>query len=141
MPQGSPAERHEPIDAQVPVAAPPGRSQSPLQHSPSTEHISPTARQPRLAPQVQSPVPAQAIPAGLAQLPVQQSSAAVHGPPTALHEGGTGAHAPPEQKSVQQSSFTAQVLPSGMQPAGTHMRPSQLSEQQSAPTAQVQPMG
>ncbi len=90
---------------------------------------------------MQSPVPAHAAPAGLAQLPVQQSSGAAHAPPTGRHEGGTGAHDPPEQKSVQQSSFTAQVLPSVMQPAGTHMRPSQLPEQQSAPSEHVQPMG
>jgi len=113
-----------------------------LQHSLSLLHVSPEARHSLLAPQMQPVSPAaHGVPAGLAQLAEQQSSAVAHGSPTLVQVVGGASQVPPApQNSEQQSVLVVHVLPFAPH-AAAQAPPLQLPEQQSAPAVQVHPIG
>lgn len=108
VPQGSPALRHAPNSAQVPIAAPSGRSQSRLQQSASAVQASDCAAQAGLGAHTQSPSPAHAVPPEVLQRPLQQSAPAVHAMPI-ISQPVDSPQVPPSQTLEQHSLARVQA--------------------------------
>jgi hypothetical protein len=110
VPHGSPCDPHAPRSAHVPLP-PPGRSQKPLQQSPSALQGEPPAAHPEPGAHWQPATPAaHGWPAASLQIELQQSAPCVQNVPTAA-QIGRGWQRPPLQMSEQQSEFAVHARP------------------------------
>lgn len=140
VPHGVPATPHAPAAAQTPTLAPPGRSQSPMQHCESAVQSSPAGRHAAEASQRQSALPSHAFPSGRAHRSVQHEPPSEHRSPIGSQPlDGLSAQVPPVQVSEQQSLGAPQLCPIEAHSPLAQTPPVHRRVQQSAAMSQPSP--